>query len=183
MSITLSDQDVAAVQASLARLGGILGGAEASTGMLSVSWQQSVVDRARAWLANDANVVTSDPTAADVVGRFRAANPRVTVTGVQVIPVAPAAPGLPPTSQYRAALSIALGMPPSPPPSAVPSTDATGGADGVGFAGSNPPPGIDTATLEATPAGASLTGSDGSTYVKTVQQEMMGYAVFWLKKA
>lgn len=182
MSITLSDQDVAVVQASLASLERVLGSAADGTARLSVSWQQSVMDQARAWLTNDANVVTPDPTASDVVARFRAANPRVTVTAVQVIPVAPAVPGLPPTGQYRAALSIALGAPPTPPPSPVPQTDATGGADGVGFAGSNPPPGIDTATLEATPAGATLLGSDGLTYVKAVQQEMMGYAVFWLKK-
>lgn len=185
MSLTLDDNTVQQVRTLLQEIQVALGGQPGTVTMSSgptISWQQTLIDQARAWLSSDANVITGDPTGQSVIAAFRAAFPHLSVNGVSVVPVAPAVPGQPPTGQYRVALSVGIAQPPQPAPSPAPQTDATGGADGVGFAGANPPPGIDAATLAAAPAGTRITGSDGAVYVKAVQQEMMGYGVFWLKQ-
>ncbi|HEV2493903.1 MAG TPA: hypothetical protein VG204_12635 [Terriglobia bacterium] len=178
MSLTLTDQQVAELTTAATFLEGLISGQSSSQfGTPPVSWQDSLFAKARAWLNTPANAITADPTGSDVIAAFRAAFPQLQIQA-QVLQVPAAAPGLPPTGQYHVYGSISM----YPPPTAVPTPIPTVNADGTGIAGANPPPGVDSATLISTPAGAAQTGSDGVVYVKHLVQTMFGPSVYWMKQ-
>ena len=52
--------------------------------------------------------------------------------------------------------------------------------DGTGVPGVNPPPGIDGSLLSGFKAGTAIVGSDGSVYIKHLDQTMFGLSVYWV---
>ena len=178
MSLTLTDQQVAELTTAATFLEGLISGQSSSQfGTPPVSWQDSLFAKARAWLNTPSNVITADPTGSDVVAAFRAVFPQLQIQA-QVLEVPPAVPGFPPTGQYHVYGSVSTYQPPTASPTPVPTINA----DGTGIAGTNPPPGVDGATLISTPAGGTQAGSDGVVYVKHLTPTMFGPSVYWMKQ-
>lgn len=176
MSLTLTDAQVTQLHSFADFLDSLVGAGSAP----GLTWQSQLQQKALAWLSNPANVTISDPSQlAQVESNFKASFPAsVQLQSVQVVAVPPAAPGLPPTGLYHVYAGVAVGVPPASTPTPTPTINP----DGTGVAGVNPPPGVDGATLIATPAGGSQTGSDGIAYIKHLDQTMFGPSVYWVKQ-
>src|SRR5215472_16571606 len=99
MSVTLSDEQVSEILRAVGAIETSVGGSAAQPTTAAprpLTWLQSLLNRATAWLSDPNNVVTTDQTGSKVITNFAAAFPDVKLAP-QVVPVPPGAPGQPPT--------------------------------------------------------------------------------------
>lgn len=161
----LSDQEITELRALLGHFAGSLVVQQPSS-------QATQQQAALAWLR--VNGISPDPTGASVAAAFVAQFPGWLVSSPTAIPLGNGlfriifGAVMSPQAQAAQAAVAQAQAPPTPAPA-------------VATVGQNPPPGVDPAVLASTPVGGTQVGSDGRTYVKRQDQEMMGPgAPYWL---